>query len=107
MSVTTKTLRESAFVANAEGDLFTATQKTIIDKCSSTAVLAGNVTLRIVQPSGTPGDEHRQGYKAFNVNDTYTWPEIVGQVLEVGAKIRGVCSAASAVTLRLSGREIV
>lgn len=107
MSVTAKTLRESAYVANAEGDLFVATQKTIIDKCSSVGVLAGNVTLRIVQPAGTPGDEHRQGYKAFAANDVYSWPEIVGQVLEPGAKIRGVCSVASAVTLRLSGREIV
>jgi hypothetical protein len=106
MSVTTKALRQSAYVANAEADLFVATQKTIIDKCNSVAVLAGNVTLRIVQSGGTPGDEHRQAYKALIINDGYSWPEIVGQTLEVGDSIRGVCSVASAVTLRLSGREI-
>lgn len=106
MTAATKALRQSAYIANAEGDLFTATQKTIIDKCNSSAVLAGNATLRIVQAGGTPGDEHRQAYKAFNINDGYSWPEIVGQTLEVGDKIRGVCTVASAVTLRLSGREI-
>lgn len=106
MTVTTKTLRQSAYVPSAEADLFVATQKTIIDKCQSTAVLAGNVTLRIVQSGGTPGDEHRQAYKAFNIADSYSWPEIVGQTLEVGDSIRGVSTIASAVTLRLSGREI-
>jgi hypothetical protein len=106
MTATTKALRQSAFIPNVEGDMFIATQKTIIDKCNSSAVLAGNVTLRIVQSGGTPGDEHRQAHKAVNISENYSWPEIVGQTLEVGDSIRGVCSVASAVTLRLSGREI-
>ena len=106
MTVTTKALRQSAYIANAEGDLFTATQKTVIDKCSSVAVLAGNVNLRIIESGGTPGDQHRQAYKVLNINDGYSWPELVGQTLEVGDKIRGVCTVASAVTLRISGREI-
>ena len=106
MSVTTKALKESAFIANAEANVFVATQKTIIDKCNSSAVLAGNVTLRIVESGGTPGTSHQQAYKAFNLNDGYSWPEIVGQTLEVGDAIRGVCSVASAVTIRISGREI-
>ena len=106
MTAKTLPLRQSDYVANAEADLFTATNTTIIDKCASSAILAGVVTLRIVPASGTPGSQHQQAKKTFNVDESYTWPEIVGQTLLSGDKIRGVCTVASAVTLRLSGREI-
>lgn len=106
MSTKTRCLAESAYVPNAEADIFVATVKTIIDKCSSVAVLAGNVTLRIVESGGAPADSHRQGYKAFAINDEHVWPSMVGQTLNVGDKIRGVCTVATAVTLRISGREI-
>ncbi len=106
MTAQTKPLRQSDYVANAEADLFVATNTTIIDKCASSAIAAGIVTLRIVQAAGTPGNQHQQAKKTFAVDEAYTWPEIVGQTLGAGDKIRGVCSVASAVTLRLSGREI-
>jgi len=103
---TTVCLDQSAFIANAEAEVFAATVKTIIDKCNSSAVLAGVATLRIVQSGGTPGNEHQQAKKTFVADDSYSWPEIVGQTLEPGDSLRAVCTVASAVTLRVSGRQI-
>ena len=106
MTVQTTPLRQSDFVANAEADVYVATSKTLIDKCSSSAVLAGTVTLRVVENAGTSGTKHQQGKKAFLADESYTWPEIVGQTMNPGDKITGVCTVASAVTLRISGRLI-
>ena len=39
-------------------------------------------------------------------NETYTFPEIVGQVLANGGFISTIASAANALTIRASGREI-
>ncbi len=103
---TTAALFQSDFVPNAETALVTAAQKTIIDKCNSSSVLAGTITLRIVPAAGTPGNQHQQASKVFNIADTYTWPEIVGQTLEAGDSIRAVCTVASAVTIRISGRLV-
>lgn len=103
---TTVCLDQSAYIPNAEAAIFVATVKTIIDKCNSSAVLAGVATLRIVESGGTPGDEHRQAKKTFVADDSYSWPEIVGQTLEPGDSLRAVCTVASAVTLRVSGRQV-
>ncbi len=102
----TAALLQSDFVPDSQTALFTAGQKVIVDKCNSSSILAGTVTLRIVPASATAGNQHQQASKVFNPADTYTWPEIVGQTLEAGDAIWGVCSVASAVTLRISGRLI-
>jgi hypothetical protein len=101
---TTVCLDQSAFIANAEAEVFAASVKTIIDKCNSSAILAGVATLRIVQSGGTPGNEHQQAKKTFVADDSYSWPEIVGQTLEPGDSLRAVCTVSNAVTLRVSGR---
>lgn len=104
MTVIVAPLAQSAFISNAEADVFVAGVTTIIDSCKSAAVLAGAVTLRIVPSGGTSGPEHTQGVKQFAVNETYTWPEVVGQILAAGDKLTAVCTVASAVTIRVSGR---
>jgi len=106
MTVQTTALRQSDFVASVESDVYVATTKTLIDKCSSSAVLGATVTLRIVESAGSSGPKHQQGKKTFLADESYTWPEIVGQTLNPGDKITGVCTVASAVTLRISGRLI-
>lgn len=103
---TTVCLDQSDYVANAEAEVFAATVKTIIDKCNSIAELAGVVSLRIVESGGTPGAKHRQAKKSFVIDDSYQWPEIVGQTLEPGDSLRAVCTVANAVTLRVSGRQV-
>jgi hypothetical protein len=106
MTVRVTPLAQSAFINNVEADVYVAPVTTIIDACKSAAVLAGTVTLRIVQSGGASGNQHIQGWKQFAVNETYTWPELAGQVLATGDKITAVCNTASAVTLRLSGRQV-
>jgi len=40
-------------------------------------------------------------------NETYTFPELVGHVLESGSTISTLASAAASISIRASGREIV
>jgi hypothetical protein len=39
-------------------------------------------------------------------DETYTFPELVGQVLDAGGFISTIASAATSLTIRASGREI-
>ena len=103
---TTANLRQSDFIPAAEAAMYTALGKTIIDKCSSSAVLAGSVTVRIVESGGTSATKHQQAKKTFLADDSYTWPELVGQTLETGDVIYAAASAANAITLRISGRKV-
>jgi hypothetical protein len=54
---------------------------------------AGNSNLVIDEKTVVPGE-------------TYLCPELVGQALEPGGFISTIASAATALTLRVSGREI-
>lgn len=44
--------------------------------------------------------------RAIAPDETYTFPELVGQVLESGGFISTIASAATSLTIRASGREI-
>lgn len=108
MSVKSKVLKQSDFLPIASGTVVfgPVTVPTLIDKCNSAAVLAGVVTMQIIPAGGTAGALYRQAKRSFNVDDTYTWPEMVGQMLNVGDSVAADSTVASAVTLRISGREI-
>lgn len=105
MSVLTSCLFETAFVPNAETTVYTG-GRTIIDKMTSYGVLAGDVTIKLVQSGGTAGTAHTLAKKTFNVGESYTWPEIVGHTLEPGDFISVLASVASAATLRIGGRKV-
>lgn len=63
------------------------------DKYFRTGVAAGNNNIVNVS-------------KSLAVNETYTFPEIVGQMLEAGGSIAANVSAASSGAIRASGREV-
>jgi hypothetical protein len=44
--------------------------------------------------------------RAIAPDETYTFPELVGQALDVGGFISTIASAATSLTIRASGREI-
>ena len=44
--------------------------------------------------------------KSLAAGETYTCPEIVGQVLEPGGFISTIAGAATSITIRASGREV-
>ena len=83
--------------------------KCIIDKFTVTNTSAANVTfsVNLVASGGTAGDANLV-LKAKTVvpNETYTCPELVGQVLEAGGIISTIAGAATSLTISASGREV-
>ena len=83
--------------------------KAVIDKFTVTNTSSGNVTISVnlVTSGGTPGASNLiLDTRAIAPDETYTCPELVGQVLEPGSFISTIVSAAASLTIRASGREI-
>ncbi len=110
MSVTVKALVQSKQAEAAQTTQYTATNcKTVIDKFTATNVVATNITISVnLVPSGNVAGTSNLVVNARTVapGETYTFPELVGQVLESGGFISTLTSAASSLVIRSSGREI-
>lgn len=110
MSVLVKTLIQSKQVENAQTTQYMATNcKTIIDKFTATNTSAANASLSVnlVASGGSPGVSNLVvNARAVAPGETYTFPELVGQVLEPSGFISTIASAAASLTIRASGREI-
>jgi hypothetical protein len=110
MSVSVKTLISAKQAENAQTTQYTATNvKAIIDKFTATNTSANNVTLSVnlVASGGSPGVSNLiVDARTIAPDETYTFPELVGQVLESGGFISTLASAATSLTIRASGREI-
>lgn len=108
----TVTVRVLAFtqMANSQSTQYTATGvRTIIDKATVTNTDTANRTfsVNLVPASGSPGNANLViDDKSVVPGETYLCPELVGQVLDPGSFISTIASAASALTLRISGREV-
>jgi len=109
MTTTPKALVQAKFLETAETNQYISTDcKTAIDKASVTNVTAANavVSLSIVQSGGTPGTSNRITFtKSIAPKVTYTFPELIGQVMESGDFISTLAGTASALVLRISGRQ--
>ena len=110
MAVTPKVLIPAKQAEAVQTAQYTATAvKAIIDKFTVTNTSANNVTLSVnlVTVLGTAGaDNLILDARAIAPDETYTCPELVGQVLEAGGFISTLASAATSLTIRCSGREI-
>lgn len=110
MSVLVKTLIPSKQAESSQTTQYTAVNcKTIIDKATVTNTSAANATLSVnlVTSGGSAGVSNLiVDARAIAPDETYTLPELVGQVLEPGGFISTLASTASALTIRFSGREI-
>jgi acetyl-CoA carboxylase carboxyltransferase component len=110
MSVLVKALIPAKQAENAQTTQYTAVNcKTIIDKFTATNTSAVNVTfsVNIVTSGGSAGASNLiVDSRAIAPDETYTFPELVGQVLEPSGFISTIASAATALTIRASGREI-
>jgi hypothetical protein len=111
MAVTVKTLIPAKQAEATQTAQYTAVNcRTIIDKFTATNTAAGNVTINVnlIASGGTAGDSNLiVDTRAIAPNETYTFPELVGQVLDPGGIISTIASAATSLTIRASGREIV
>jgi hypothetical protein len=110
MTITVKTLVPAKQLEATQTTQYTATNcKAIIDKCTITNTSASNITVSVnlVVAAGTPGANNLiVDTRSIVPDETYTFPELVGQVLESGTFISTIASAATSLTMRVSGREI-
>lgn len=83
--------------------------QTIIDKFTATnySVSAATISVNLVAASGSTGNDNLiVKSKTLQPSETYTFPELVGQVLPKGGFISTIAGTASAINIRASGREV-
>lgn len=109
MTATVKNIIPRKLAENSQTTQYTATNcRTRIDKFTGTNVTAGAVTLSInlIASAGSAGDLNLVvKTKSIAAGETYTFPELVGQVLESGGFISTIASAASSITISSAGVE--
>lgn len=110
MTVTAKTLIAAKQAENAQTTQYTVTaSRTIIDKFTATNTSGTSATLSVnLVTSGDTAGSQNLISKAVSIasGTSYTFPEIVGHVLDNGGFISTLASAATSITIRASGREI-
>ena len=110
MSVTVKVLIAAKNAESAQTTQFTASGvTTIIDKFTATNydTAARTLSVNLVTSGDTAGNQNLiVKTKTLQAGETYTFPEIVGQVLASGGFISTIASAATTINIRASGREV-
>lgn len=110
MTVTVKVLVPATTAANSQTTYYTATNvTTIIDKFTATnySGSAATLSVNLVTSGDTAGNQNLiTKTKTLQASETYTFPELVGQVLMSGGFISTIAGTASAINIRVSGREI-
>ena len=112
MAVTLKLLVPRKHAENAQTVQYTvpAGTKAVIDKftATNTSAAVASLSVNLVPSGGAAGaDNLVLKARAISPGETYTCPEMVGQVLEAGATVSTLASAAAALTISVSGREVV
>ena len=110
MTVTVKALVPAQTANNAQSTVYTANGVTaIIDKFTATnyAASAATISVNLVNPAGSAGNDNLiVKTKTLQPSETYTFPELVGHVLSPGGFISTLAGTASAINIRVSGREV-
>ena len=110
MTVTVKVLVPAKIVAATQTIQYTATGVTaIIDKFTATnySATAATISVNLVTAVGSAGDLNLiTKTKTLQASEVYTFPELVGQVLGVGDFISTIAGTATAINMRVSGREV-
>ena len=110
MTITAKVLIPAKLAEAAQAVQYSAgSAVTIIDKFTATNVSGAVATLSVnlISVSGAASDANLiVKLKALQPSETYLFPELVGQVLSPNGTISTLASAASAINIRASGREV-
>jgi len=103
MTVTVKTLVPAKIVEAAQTTQYTANNvTTIIDNATAAAISVNLVTV-----AGAAGNLNLiSKTKTLQPAEVYTFPELVGQVLNPGDFISTLAGTATAINMRVSGREV-
>ena len=110
MTVLLKNIVPAKTVENVQTTQYTATNvTTIIDKFTATNYSASAATLSVnlVTVTGSAGNQNLvTKTKTLQPSEVCTFPELVGQILNPGDFISTIAGTASAITMRVSGREV-
>ena len=110
MTVTVKNIVPAKTVENVQTTQYTANGvTTIIDKFTATnySATAATISVNLVTVSGSAGNTNLiTKTKTLQPAEVYTFPELVGQVLNPGDFISTIAGTASAINMRVSGREV-
>lgn len=110
MTVVSKVLVAPLQMQAAQTAQYTANAvRAIIDKATVTNTDSVNRTFSVnLVTNGTSASASNLiiSNRTVMPNETYLCPELIGQVLDQGGFISTIASAASTLTLRVSGREI-
>ena len=110
MTVTVKVLIPAKTAENSQTTQYTASGVTaVIDKFTATNydTSARTLSVNLVTSADTAGNQNLiVKTKTLQAGETYTFPELVGHALMPGGFISTLASAASAINIRASGREI-
>jgi hypothetical protein len=110
MTVTVKVLVPAKFAEATQTTQYTSTGvTTIIDKFTATNITASAATISVnlVTLADTAGNTNLiTKTKSLQAAEVYTFPELVGQVLGAGDFISTIAGTASAINIRVSGRQV-
>lgn len=110
MTVTVKNIIPRKQAEAAQTTQYTAVNcKAIIDKFTATNTSSTNVqfSVNLVAFSGSAGNANLVvKQRSIAPSETYTCPELVGQVLEPGGFVSTLASVATSITISASGREV-
>jgi hypothetical protein len=110
MAVSVKVLVPAKYAESSQTTQYTATGLTaIIDKFTATNISgsAATISVNLVTLAGSAGNTNLiTKTKTLAASEVYTFPELVGQVLGVGDFISTIAGTASAINIRVSGREV-
>lgn len=110
MTVTAKVLVAAKTAESSQTTQYTSTGlRTIIDKFTATNYTATAATLSVnlvTVSDSADNDNLITKTKTLQASEVYTFPELVGQVLDPGDFISTIAGTASAINIRVSGRQI-
>ena len=110
MTVTVTVLVPAQTINNTQTTMYTATGVTaILDKFTATnySAAAATISVNLVTAGGTASNNDLiVKTKTLQPSETYTFPELVGHVLNPGGFISTIAGTASAINIRVSGRVV-
>jgi hypothetical protein len=110
MAVNIKVLIPAKIAENTQTTQYVATNvSTIIDKFTATnySASAATISVNLVTQFDSAGNQNLIiKAKTLLPSETYTFPELVGHVLQPGGFISTIAGTASAINIRSSGREV-
>ena len=110
MTVTATVLIAAKIAESSQTTQYTSTGvTTIIDKFTATnySAAAATLSVNLVTSADTAGNQNLVvKTKTLQAGETYTFPEIVGQILLASGFISTIAGTATAINIRASGRQI-